>query len=161
MIRDATPADAVAVALIWNHYIRDTNATFNSAEKSVEEVRATITTRLETRCFLVAEHAGRVQGFATYDQFRGGIGYAKTMEHTIQLAPDSGGNGFGRALMAALEAHATIAGAHVMVAAVTGENATGRDFHARMGYVQVGLMPQVGRKFGRWMDLLLMQKILS
>ncbi|MFN4156198.1 MAG: GNAT family N-acetyltransferase [Paracoccaceae bacterium] len=161
MIRDATRTDAEAVALIWNHYIRDTVATFNAAEKPLAEVAATMTARLAGRCFLVAEDQGRVQGFATYDQFRGGIGYRHSMEHTVLLAPDAAGQGYGRALMAAVETHATLAGAHVMVAGVTAENTAGRDFHAKMGYVQVGLMPQVGRKFGRWMDLVLMQKILS
>lgn len=161
MIRNATSGDAEAVAAIWNHYIRDTVATFNSAEKTVEEVIATIATRQVQRCFLVAEAQGRVQGFATYDQFRGGIGYAHSMEHTVLLAPEAGGHGFGRALMRAVEAHATSAGAHVMVAGVTAENAAGQDFHTKLGYVQTGLMPQVGRKFGRWMDLVLMQKILS
>ncbi|WP_103332713.1 GNAT family N-acetyltransferase [Pseudotabrizicola formosa] len=161
MIRDATPDDAAAVATIWNHYIRNTAATFNSAEKPVAEVRATIVARQVQRCFLVAEAQGRVRGFVTYDQFRGGIGYAHSMEHTILLTPEAGGQGLGRALMLALEAHATHAGAHVMVAGVTAENAAGRAFHASLGYGQVGLMPQVGRKFGRWMDLVLMQKILS
>ena len=161
MIRNAAPGDAEAVALIWNHYIRETVATFNAAEKPVGEVAALIAARQVQRCFLLAEDQGRVQGFATYDQFRGGIGYAHSMEHTVLLAPHAAGQGLGRALMAAVEAHATKAGAHVMVAGVTAENAAGRAFHARMGYVQVGLMPQVGRKFGAWMDLVLMQKILS
>ncbi|PJF09025.1 GNAT family N-acetyltransferase [Pseudorhodobacter sp. MZDSW-24AT] len=161
MIRAASAADAEAVAAIWNHYIRDTVATFNSAEKSVAEVAATLAARQVQRCFLVAEGAGGVLGFATYDQFRGGVGYAHSMEHTVLLAPGAQGRGVGRALMAAVEAHATKAGAHVMVAGVTAENAAGQAFHGRLGYHEVGRMPQVGRKFGRWMDLVLMQKILS
>lgn len=161
MIRPADAGDAGAVAQIWNHYIRATVATFNAAEKTEAEVAATIAARQVQRCFLVAEVAGAVQGFATYDQFRGGVGYAHSMEHTVQLAPGAGGQGLGRALMAAVEAHATSAGAHVMVAGVTAENAAGQAFHAKLGYVEVGRMPQVGRKFGRWMDLVLMQKILS
>lgn len=161
MIRDATPDDAKAVAAIWNHYIRDSVITFNAAEKTVDDVRHLIAARQERRCFLVAVGQGQVCGFATYDQFRGGVGYAHTMEHTIQLAPGAGGAGHGRALMAALEAHAIAAGVHVMVAGVTAENPAGQAFHAALGYAVVGRMPQVGRKFDRWMDLVLMQKILS
>ena len=83
------------------------------------------------------------------------------MEHTVLLAPAAQGKGLGRALMAALEAHAAAAGAHVMIAAIDADNAAGRAFHAALGYVQTGLMPQTGRKFGRWLDLVLMQKILG
>ena len=161
MIRDATPADAGAVADIWNHYIRETIITFNAAEKPLEEVQDIIAARSRQRCFVVAQHAGRICGFATYDQFRGGVGYAHTMEHTIQIAAHGAGHGLGRALLARLEAEATRAGAHVMVAAITGENVAGQAFHDHMGYTLVGRMPQVGRKFGRWMDLVLMQKILN
>ena len=161
MIRDACAGDAPAVAALWNHFIRDTVVTFNATEKSVDEVRALIAARQIERCFVVAEWAGAVCGFATYDQFRGGVGYVHTMEHTIQLAPDAGGRGLGRALMAAVESHARTAGAHVMVAGVTAENTAGQAFHAALGYRLVGRMPEVGRKFGRWMDLVLMQKILS
>ncbi|MEF3046961.1 GNAT family N-acetyltransferase [Pseudotabrizicola sp. L79] len=162
MIRPATAADAAAIAAIWNHVIRETVATFNSTEKPVAEVAALITSRPKAgHCFLVAESAAGVVGFVTYDQFRGGSGYRLTMEHTIQLAPEAAGHGLGRALMAAMEDHARQAGVHVMMAGVAGENTAGKAFHAALGYQLVGSLPQVGYKFGRYMDLWLMQKILS
>jgi phosphinothricin acetyltransferase len=83
------------------------------------------------------------------------------MEHTIQLAPEASGRGHGRALMTAVEDHARAGGAHSMFAGVSGENPEGRAFHARLGYVETAILPQVGWKFGRWMDLVLMQKILT
>lgn len=159
MIREARPGDAPGIAAIWNHIIRDTAATFNSAEKPVEEIAQLITARAQAgRCFLVAEEAGAVVGFATYDQFRGGVGYRLTMEHTLHLSPDARGRGLGRALMLRLEDHARRAGVHVMVAAVTGENPEGRAFHEAIGYHWVGTLPEVGLKFGRFMDLWLLQK---
>jgi phosphinothricin acetyltransferase len=161
--RDATEEDAAAVAALWNVVIRDTAATFTTAEKSEGEIRAMIAARKAAgRSFLVAEDAtGQVIGFATYDQFRGGVGYRLSMEHTIHLAPEARGQGLGRALMARLEAEARAAGVHVMVAGVTAENPAGRDFHLALGYRHVGTMPEVGHKFGRFMDLWLLQKILS
>ena len=110
--------------------------------------------------FLVAELDGMVRGFASYGQFRAGIGYARTMEHTVILAPDAGGNGLGRALVTAIEDHARAGGAHSIFAGVSGENEAGRAFHAALGYQTVAILPQVGFKFGRWMDLHLMQKLL-
>jgi phosphinothricin acetyltransferase len=157
-VRLATGLDAEAVAAIWNHYIRETSVTFNALEKTADEVAALIATR---PAFFVALDQGRVAGFATYDQFRGGVGYARTMEHTIQLAPGASGRGHGRALMRAVEDHARMGGAHSMFAGVSGENPEGRAFHARLGYAETAVLPAVGWKFGRWMDLVLMQKFLA
>jgi phosphinothricin acetyltransferase len=83
------------------------------------------------------------------------------MEHTIQLAPGASGRGHGRALMRAVEDHARMGGAHSMFAGVSGENPEGRAFHARLGYAETAVLPAVGWKFGRWMDLVLMQKFLA
>lgn len=162
MIRDARPDDAAAIAEIWNAAIRDSTVTFNSAEKSVEEVARIIAARQrDGRCFLVAEGPPGIAGFITHEQFRGGIGYRLTMEHTIQLAPRARGRGIGRALMQDMEGRARIAGVHVMVAAVTSENPSGRAFHEALGYRLVGTMPEVGHKFGRFMNLWLLQKMLT
>lgn len=108
----------------------------------------------------MAEDAGRVVGFAGYGQFRGGVGYARTMEHTIYLEDGVQGRGAGRALMQAVETHARAGGAHSMWAAVTASNAPSIAFHERLGYEHVALLPEVGFKWGRLMDLVLMRKLL-
>jgi L-amino acid N-acyltransferase YncA len=154
-IRPATATDAAAIAAIWNHYIRDTTVTFLPDEKSVEDAEKMIATDV---C-LVADDGG-VQGFARYFQFRGGRGYVHTVEHTVLLAPGTAGRGYGRALMKALMAHAAEAGKHSMGAGVSGENADGVAFHAALGFEEVARLPEVGFKFGRWIDLVLMQKRL-
>jgi L-amino acid N-acyltransferase YncA len=155
LIRPATAADAPAIAAIWNHYIRDTTVTFLPDEKSLEDAEKMIATDV---C-LVADDNG-VQGFARYFQFRGGRGYFHTVEHTVLLAPGTGGRGYGRGLMKALVAHAAAAGKHSMWAGVSGENADGVAFHAALGFEEVARLPEVGFKFGRWIDLVLMQKRL-
>ena len=157
-VRQATEKDAGAVAEIWNHYIRNTAATFNAEEKTKAGVAALIAGR---PAFFVVPDQGPVAGFATYGPFRNGVGYARTVEHTIMLAPGASGQGYGRALMAAVEDHARAGGAHSVFAGVSAETPAGRAFHARLGYAEAAVLPQVGWKFGRWMDLVLMQKFLA
>lgn len=160
-IRDATAADAPAIAAIWNPVIRDTLATFNSVEKTPDEIARLIAARAsEGRAFFVADGPDGLLGFATYFQFRGGVGYAHTMEHTIILTPAARGTGLGRRMMAVVEDHARRAGAHSLIAGVVADNAAGRAFHAALGYCETTILPEVGRKNGRWLDLVLMQKLL-
>lgn len=156
MIRAATLADAAVIAAIWNHYIRETTVTFLPDEKTLADVEAMIG---QDVC-LVWEQAGKVLGFARYFQFRGGRGYARTVEHTVLLAPDAGGGGGGRALMAAIADHASRAGKHTLWAGVSAENTSGVAFHKALGFETVAVLPEVGYKFGRWIDLVLMVKRL-
>lgn len=161
IIRDATGLDAAKIAAVWNPQIRDTAVTFNSLEKSEEEIEALIGDRQAAGyAFVVGEVEGGIVGFASYAQFRAGIGYAKTMEHTVILTPDARGRGVGRALVTAVEDHARSRGVHSMFAGISGENPGGIRFHAALGYVLVAVLPEVGFKFGRWMELHLMQKLL-
>ena len=157
MIRAAVPEDAAALVALWNPWIRETAVTFNAVEKTEADVQAMIAVR---DCFLVYINNG-LQGFATYSQFRGGIGYATCMEHTVILSPTARGMGAGRALLAGVEAHAKAAGAHQMIAGVSGENPEGRAFHVALGYHEIAIIRDAGFKFGRFMDLVLMQKFLS
>lgn len=155
MIRPAAHQDAAAIAAIWNAAIRDTTITFNPVEKSEEEV-ATLTAR---DC-LVWEEDGAVLGFARFFQFRGGEGYRHTAEHTIMLRDDTGGRGGGRALMLALFDAARTVGMHTLFAGCSGENPGAVRFHAALGFAELATLPEVGFKFGRWIDLVLMQKRL-
>ena len=158
ILRKATPGDAAAIAAIWNPIIRDSAVTFTSEEKTEDALVEMIMAR--GPAFIVAETAGAVLGFASYGAFRDGPGYAHVGEHTIHLAPHARGQGVGRALMRALEAQARRAGIRVLVAGISGENPAACGFHAALGFVEVGRMPGVGCKFGRLMDLILMQKTL-
>jgi L-amino acid N-acyltransferase len=158
LIRPARPGDATAIGAIWNPYIRNTTVTFNPVEKSDAEI-ATMTAA--PHAFFVWDDGDRLLGFARYFQFRGGLGYARSAEHTILLHPDAIGRGIGRALMTAILDHAQAARIGSMIAAVSAENTSGLAFHVALGFVEVGYLPSVGWKFDRWIDLILMQKRLA
>ncbi len=157
-IRPATRGDASAVAEILNPIIRDTTISFKPDALSVDEVSDMIAT---AKAYFVAELDGNVAGFASYNQFRNGGGYARAMEHTIVIAPEAQGQGVGEALMARLADHARAAGVGSLWAGVSGDNPAGKAFHARVGFEEVAVLPKVGFKFGKWRDLTLMRKWLD
>jgi L-amino acid N-acyltransferase len=163
MIRDAQPTDAAAIAAVWNPIIRDTDITFNPVEKTEDEIAALIADRQAAgHAFLVAEpEVGRILGFASYFQFRAGKGYARTMEHSVNLAPEARGRGLGAALIEALAAHAARRGIRMLIGAVTATNSGSLDFHRRLGFAEVGRIREAGWKFGRYHDLVFLQKMLD
>nr|WP_176438455.1 GNAT family N-acetyltransferase [Actibacterium lipolyticum] len=161
MLRDVVHADIPALIAIMAPVIRDTTASFSDEERDEAGWKAMIAARHAAgRAFLVAEADGVVLGYGTYDQFRSNNGYRLTMEHSIYLSPEAQGRGLGRKLMVALEDHARAAGVHSMFGGIDADNASSIAFHEAVGYAQVARLPQVGFKFDRWLDLVLMQKIL-
>jgi phosphinothricin acetyltransferase len=156
VIARASPSDRDAVLALWNEVINETTITFTSTPKTPEAIADLIA----AQPVFVARDGARTLGFATYAQFRGGDGYRSSQEHAIYLSEAARGRGLGRALLCAVEDHARAAGHHTLIAGVSGENAGGLAFHAAMGFSRVGHLAQVGHKFGRFIDLVLMQKLL-
>lgn len=157
MIRKAHAKDAKAITALANAVIRDTAITFTTEEKTETGMASAIT---ESDAYFVACEGDAVLGYACYFQFRNGPGYRHTMEHSIVLDESARGRGAGRALMSALESDARNKGVHSLFAGVSGENPAGVAFHASIGFREIARLPEVGYKFGRWMDLVLMQKLL-
>lgn len=158
IIRAADPRDWAGVAAIWNPIIRDTAITFTTLEKTEASLSVQIS---EYPCFLVAEEDGMIIGFACFSQFRGGPGYARTMELTIHLTPEARGKGIGRGLIAQLEIAAGRQNVGSLWAGIGHENPTSVAFHEHLGFEKVAILPKVGFKFGRWMDLVLMRKWIA
>ncbi|MCC5970627.1 MAG: N-acetyltransferase [Pararhodobacter sp.] len=161
MIRPARVDDADCILALWNPIIRDTVVTFNPVEKTTADIHDTLASRAAAdHPFLVADDAGEVLGFATYFQFRAGQGYARTMEHSINLAPGARGRGLGRRLMLALEDYARARDIGSLIGAITATNTASLTFHAGLGFAEVGRIRDAGWKFGQFHDLVFMQKRL-
>ncbi len=160
-IRTASTDDSKSIAGIWNPIIRNTTITFTTEEKTEAGMAREIAERHKLGMgFLVAEQGGEVLGFATYFPFRNGPGYSRTVEHSVNLAPQARGQGTGRALMASLQDHARAQGKHSMIAGISIENAAAVRFHLDLGFSKVAEIPEAGWKFDRWLDLVLLQKRL-
>ena len=161
IVRDAVSTDAAAMARIANHYIRDTTVTFAEIEKTVASMEQSIATRhAQGHGFVVAQEGAHVIGYASFFPFRSGSGYRHTVEHTVQLVPEAVGRGAGRLLMTELERIARDLGIRNVMAGISGENEAAIVFHRKLGFDHEVRLPQVGFKFGRWIDLVLMQKRL-
>ena len=112
----------------------------------------------------VDDETDEVVGFAYYGDFRDSVrwpGYRTTVEHTIHVRGDQWGRGVGRHLLTELEHRARSQGKHVMIGGIDATNEGSLLFHLRLGYEEVARMPAVGVKFGRWLDLVLVQKVLD
>jgi L-amino acid N-acyltransferase YncA len=164
-IRDATAADLPAVRNLFNALIPTTTVAWRDHPASAREMREWFAAQHEAgHPVLVAEVGGTVVGYTCWTQFRGGgrfPGYRHTVEHTIHVDGDHHGRGLGRALLDALMVTARQRGVHVMVAGIDADNEASIAFHRALGFAEVARMPEVGRKFDRWLDLVLMQRILA
>lgn len=161
-IRDAKAEDAAGIAAIYNDAVATTTAIWNDVTVDAENRAAWIAARQGAGFpVLVAVEGEVVLGYAAFGDFRAFDGYLGTVEHSVYVAASARGAGLGRALLAALIPRARGMGKHAMVGAIEAGNAASIRLHLSLGFVQVGLMPQVGQKFGRWLDLALLQLTLD
>ena len=161
-IREACPADAPAIRDIYNHAVRATTAIWNETEVDSGN-RATWLADRQAAGFpvLVAVRGGDVIGYASYGPFRAFDGYRFSVENSVYVAEAAQGRGVGRALMQALIVRAGAAGLHVMIAGIEAENRNSIRLHASLGFREAGRLPEVGVKFGRWLDLVFMHLMLG
>jgi phosphinothricin acetyltransferase len=157
-IRFATKEDCAAIAEIYNHAVVHTAAIWNDKTVDTDNRIAWF----EARQFahfpvLVSEENGVVTGYSSYGDWRAFDGFRHTVEHSVYVHPDHQGKGLGRALLTALIEEARRRGKHVMVAGIEAQNAASLHLHETLGFITTGQMPQVGTKFGRWLDLTFMQ----
>jgi len=158
-IRDATPDDAEGIMAIYNDAVAHTTAIWNETLVDAANRRQWITDRQAMGCpvLVMVDDQQRVLGYASYGPWRAFEGFRQTVEHSVYVHPDGRGQGIGKALMQALIERARTLHKHVMVAAIEAGNTASIQLHQQLGFQQTGLMPQVGSKFGRWLDLAFLQ----
>lgn len=161
-IRPATTEDLPAILKIVNHAILHTTAIYEDHLRTL----ATQTTWYEDKILhgfpvIVACHNAQVVGFGAYGTFRQKTGYRFTVEHSVYVADGFTGKGIGKLLLGELITLAKSQQLHVMIGGIDASNTASITFHKQFGFTENGLFPEVGFKFGKWLDLQLMQLILN
>ena len=160
-IRPALPADLPALLDIYNDAVVHTTASWDLLPLTQVEHAEWYSTKAGHRHpILVAEDEGEVVGYCAYGPFRSKAGYGATMEHSVYVRPERQGSGIGRALMVAIIEAARANGVHALVGGLSADNEVSMALHRDFGFIEVGRLPEVGRKFDRWLDLVLLQLIL-
>jgi L-amino acid N-acyltransferase YncA len=164
-IREAGDGDVEALTALTNALIPTTTYEWRDEPFTVEDRRAWLAAKAAAGMpVLVADDGGDVVGWAGYGDFRDTCrwpGYRFTVEHSVHVREDQWGRGVGRRLMEALLDRARADGKRVMIAAIDASNVDSVRFHERLAFVVVGRLTGVGEKFGRRLDLVLMQRDLT
>jgi phosphinothricin acetyltransferase len=159
-IRDATEDDLPEILSIYNRVIATSDAVYTETAATLEDRRAWFAARRAGNFpVLVADDAG-ISGFASFGDFRPWPGYALTVEHSVYVHEAARRRGVGTALVRGLIGEAQRRGKHVMIGGVDGANAASIGMHRKLGFSEAGSLREVARKFGHWLDLLLMQRML-
>ena len=162
IVRDASEAELAGILAIYNHAVAHSTAIWNDVLVDLDNRREWWRARVGARfpVLVALDDEGAVLGYASYGPFRPFDGYRQTVEHSVYVAESARRRGVATALIAALEARARAAGMHVMVGGIAADNEASLEMHRRLGFSETGRLPEVGQKFGRWLDLVFIQKRL-
>jgi phosphinothricin acetyltransferase len=161
-IRSASFADLPGITAIYNDVLATSTAIYADTPSTLEARREWLEARQQAGYpVLVAAEGADVQGFASFGDFRSWPGYRYTAEHTVHIRADCRRKGIGSALVVALFEPALALGKHAMIGGIDADNDASIRMHARLGFEEVARLPEVGRKFGRWLDLVLVQRLLD
>jgi L-amino acid N-acyltransferase len=160
-IRLARKRDAAAIADIYNHYVRTSTATFDTQERSVDDQLAWIAEHTDPHPALVAESGGQIIAWGSLSPWGTRCAYRHTVEISAYLAPDYTGRGIGRLLTELLIDRARDLGHHAVISQIVHENEASLRMGQGLGFEQVGVLREVGRKFDRWLDVVIMELVLD
>jgi len=160
LLRPASVDDAAALAEMYNHEVEHTTATFDLVPRTLDDQRAWIEARSGAFAAVVAEIDGQVVGFAALSPYKERAAYRTSVENSVYVRRDRHGEGIGRVLMEHLLDVATASGFHTVLARIEASGTASRRLHTACGFQLVGIEREIGRKFGRWLDVALMQCVL-
>ena len=160
-VRLAGLGDAEAVRAIYNREVTGSTVTFDLVPRSLDDQRAWLAAHAGAHPAVVAEAAGRVVGFGSLSPYRDRPAYSTTVEDSVYVDGDWRGRGVGRAVLAELVRLAELHGFHSVMARIVGGHEASIALHRACGFELVGIEREVGRKFGRWLDVALMQRLLQ
>jgi len=159
-LRPARVEDAEAIRQIYNREVLSSTVTFDLVPRTVEDQITWQQARSGAHAVIVAERDGEVVGFASLSPYRDRPAYNSTVENSVYVRSDQRGQGVGHALLSELMATAGQHGFHTVMARIVGDHEASIGLHASLGFTEVGTEREVGRKFGRWLDVVLMQRLL-
>jgi phosphinothricin acetyltransferase len=159
-VRLANIDDVEPTRTIYNLEVTESTVTFDLVPRTSDEQRSWLTARSGAHAVLVAENDGDVVGFASFSPFRDRPAYSTTVEDSVYVRRDQRGAGVGKLLLGELVALATSHGFHTMIARIVGGHEASIALHRSLGFEVVGTEREVGRKFGRWLDVVEMQRLL-
>jgi L-amino acid N-acyltransferase len=160
-VRPARLDDAEAIRQIYNAEVTTSTVTFDIAPRSLEEQRRYLTERSGAHAVLVAEDAGEVVGYGALSPWRSKAAYSTSVEDSVYVHPGHQGRGIGKTLLVELIAVATAQGFHAVFARIVGGHEASIRLHEAVGFEVVGTEREVGRKFGRWLDVVVMELLLT
>jgi phosphinothricin acetyltransferase len=163
IVRPATHDDLSAILEIYNEAVLNTTASYEYRPSTLESRAAWFDAHLQNRLpvFVAQLENGQIVGWSALNSFRSAEGYHCTAENSIYVAADKRGQGIGKLLLAPLITAGQQLGLHSLIAGIDAANVASIRLHAAFGFEQVGYLKQVARKFDRWLDLVLMQRLLS
>jgi len=162
-VRAAHTDDVAAMAAIYNDVVATSTAIYTSRPSTLPERRDWLNARVGAGFpVLAAEQGGELVGYASFAEFRGAWpGYLHSVEHSVYVRADRRQQGVGSALVRALFPLAAAMDKHVMIGGVDAANEGSLRMHERLGFARVAHFHEVGRKFGRWLDLVFVQRFLD
>jgi phosphinothricin acetyltransferase len=159
-VRLATPSDNEAIREIYNLEVVESTVTFDLVPRSPEQQHEWLSNRSGAHAVLVAAEGNEIVGFGSLSPYRDRPAYSTTVEDSIYVRRDCRGQGVGKMLLVELLRLATAHGFHAVIARIVGDHDASIALHRAAGFEIVGTEREVGRKFGRWLDVLEMQVLL-